>query len=351
MYPVLLVDDEIMIKKSIRKMIESGHGPFVVAGEAKNGKEALELAERVSPRLIITDIRMPMMDGLQLIEEALKRWPHIKFIIVSGYNDFAYAQRALQLGAFDFLLKPIRPQEFMETLGSIQSRLVQEHKEMEERILWLKRCKSHCPQLVEAVWLLDEVNALSNWKRISNEFTAVQIKYLAVEEIFMHLQSFIEEELALKNAEVWSLPTEGVWHWSGEWQKNDSLMETFLLELISGLRKIRNFGINQFVRKALEYTAEHYNKDYLTLQSAAEFIGITAPYLSRCFREETGQTFIQYLTNIRMEKAKRALQDPLSKVYEVAFQVGYQEYAHFSRVFRKYTGYSPTEYRKITGNN
>lgn len=350
MYPVLLVDDEKMIKKSMRKMIEASGGPFEVCGEAKNGEEALDIAAKHPPRLIITDIRMPLMDGLQLIEETQKRLLSIEFIIVSGFSEFAYAQKALQLGAFDFLLKPVRPHIFLDTLRRVGERLDNEQSVMKERLVWLKLCKSHALPLAESIWLLDDAKSLSGWRTTYAHFADCPRSHIASEEICLHLQFFIEEELANKNPEKRDVPLVGAWKWAKSWTENETLMADYLLQIIQSLRKTRNFGSNHFVSKALEYAAGNFHNEHLSLQTAADHIGITAPYLSRCFREETGQNFIQYVTNFRMEKAKRMLQEQPAKVYEVAYSTGYQEYAHFCRVFRKYTGYSPTEYRKITGN-
>jgi YesN/AraC family two-component response regulator len=104
---VLLVEDEEVIRKGLRKMLEDVIGGCKVVGESGNGKDALELLEMTNPDLVITDIRMDGMNGLELIKRIRAAWRDIDIIIISGYADFEYAQRAIKYGVSDYLLKPI----------------------------------------------------------------------------------------------------------------------------------------------------------------------------------------------------------------------------------------------------
>ncbi|WP_040951972.1 response regulator [Gorillibacterium massiliense] len=127
MHTVLLVDDEIFARKGLRNLIRWEDCGYEVIEEADNGEDALELIHRIQPDLVITDIRMPVLDGLELIrrsQEEMERKP--KFIIISGYDDFAYAQQGLRYGVFDFLLKPIDEDELRETLRNLDRRISQD---------------------------------------------------------------------------------------------------------------------------------------------------------------------------------------------------------------------------------
>ncbi|MEO3946954.1 response regulator transcription factor [Gorillibacterium sp. CAU 1737] len=133
MYRAILVDDEGFTRKGLMKLIDWEASGFQVVGEADNGEDALELIEQLRPDVVVTDIRMPELDGLELIGQVKERLtcsPH--FIIVSGYDEFQYARQALRYGVEDFLLKPIHEQELLDALDRIRE-LLQKQKREEER--------------------------------------------------------------------------------------------------------------------------------------------------------------------------------------------------------------------------
>lgn len=119
---VLIVEDEIKIRMGISRLISSQTSHTVV-GEAKNGKEGLEMLERFHPELVISDIRMPVMNGLELLREVKEEGHHCHFVILSGYSEFEYAQQAIRYGADDYLLKPLAPEDVIELLDKIQEKL------------------------------------------------------------------------------------------------------------------------------------------------------------------------------------------------------------------------------------
>lgn len=125
---VLIVEDEIKIRTGISKLI-SAHTSHTVIGEAKNGREGLELILRLHPDLVISDIRMPGMEGLEMLETAVKAGIHCHFVVLSGYSEFEYAQKALRCGVDDYLLKPLAPEDVTELLAKIQKRIDLEEAE------------------------------------------------------------------------------------------------------------------------------------------------------------------------------------------------------------------------------
>ena len=106
MYKVLIVDDEPWVVKSLQMAIDWTAFGFEVIGSASNGKEALVRIEELVPNLVITDIRMPVMGGLELMEHALGRWPLLQFVIISGHAEFEYARKAIDYGAAGYCLNP-----------------------------------------------------------------------------------------------------------------------------------------------------------------------------------------------------------------------------------------------------
>ncbi|MCM3781583.1 response regulator [Neobacillus mesonae] len=133
MYKLMIVDDELLMRVGIRSMLDWEKHEFYVVGEASNGKEALELALEVSPDVIITDIKMPIMDGLQLIQHASDSLKTCKYVILSNFDEFQYVKTALKLGAVDYLIKTeITEALLVELLTSIRMKLQKEHGSLKE---------------------------------------------------------------------------------------------------------------------------------------------------------------------------------------------------------------------------
>ena len=124
---ILIVEDEVKIRTGMSKLI-SAHTSHTIVGEAKNGKEGLELILRLHPDLVISDIRMPVMDGLEMLEAAGHEGVKCHFIILSGYSEFEYAQKALRYGVDDYLLKPLAAEDVTCVLEKIQARVEKEAK-------------------------------------------------------------------------------------------------------------------------------------------------------------------------------------------------------------------------------
>lgn len=122
-FSVIVVDDENLILKNIVRNIEETDGHFKVVATARNGSEALELIKKYMPHVVFTDIRMPVMDGLELTFQINQKFPSVKKVIVSGYDDFNYAKTALKNNVSDYLLKPINHTELKTLLLSLKQTL------------------------------------------------------------------------------------------------------------------------------------------------------------------------------------------------------------------------------------
>lgn len=127
-YKYLVVEDEPLIRGNLIKKIGALGLPFEKAGEAGDGRTALELIRKSPPELVITDIRMPVMDGIALVQNLYENYPGIFSVILSGYDDFKYAQQAIRFGVNAFLLKPVKPEELKSTLQKILISLDSQHE-------------------------------------------------------------------------------------------------------------------------------------------------------------------------------------------------------------------------------
>ncbi|MDD3841029.1 MAG: response regulator [Clostridia bacterium] len=126
MYKIILVEDEEFVRNAIRDIIDWKALGFELVGEAGDGHQALELLEKVQPDVILTDICMPFMDGFELAKRAKEIYSTVKVVIITGYDEFEYAQQAVQLDVSDYILKPITPKEFSDTLKKIKNELDEE---------------------------------------------------------------------------------------------------------------------------------------------------------------------------------------------------------------------------------
>ena len=120
MYKLLIVDDEAEVRKGIIRKIDWGKYDFEIAGEAENGREALDIIEENIPDAVITDITMPMMDGLELTAVIKETYPTIKTIILTGFDDFKFAQQAIKYGVSDYILKPVMPSDIDELMAKLK---------------------------------------------------------------------------------------------------------------------------------------------------------------------------------------------------------------------------------------
>ena len=131
MYKVFLVEDENVVREGIRKNILWEQYGFQYTGDASDGELALPLIRKIQPDLLITDIKMPFMNGLSLIDLVRKEFPRTKIVIISGYDDFSYAQQALRMGVEQYLLKPIIKEKLVEILIGLHKKMTEEQRQQE----------------------------------------------------------------------------------------------------------------------------------------------------------------------------------------------------------------------------
>lgn len=132
MYKVFLVDDEIIVRQGIRNCIIWEKTDFVLSGEAPDGEFALPLIQEIKPDILVTDIKMPFMDGLQLSQIIRKNMPWVKIIILSGHDEFSFAREAIRIGVTEYLLKPATSEDLFESLKKVALQIENEKRERED---------------------------------------------------------------------------------------------------------------------------------------------------------------------------------------------------------------------------
>ena len=146
-YRVLLADDEEEIRTGISRKIDWASLGFCLVGEAGNGAEALELAEQLQPDVVLTDIKMPFMDGLELCRRLRQSLPGAKLVVFSGFDDFEYARQAVGMGVSEYILKPINAMELSEVLTKLRRQLDQQHLERRDMETMRRRYEESLPVL------------------------------------------------------------------------------------------------------------------------------------------------------------------------------------------------------------
>ena len=526
MYSVFAVDDEPIVLEGIRSKIDWEGSGFTFAGEATDGEIALSMIHEIKPDILITDIKMPFMDGLQLAQAIKQTQPWIKIIILSGHDEFDYAKKAISIGIEDYLLKPFTPEELLSSLNKTALQIDKERKQLSDISKLREELKSNealikkeflnnlvhgaedmntviqkssdlginlisryykvlisriesrtnnAQNQQEACSLLNsysaaineavsffhhsnllvcifkgstqaelddnsfraaetishiatknqdcmvltaigksvehlsqlnisyedaknilQINSSSSENRIissddisedNNESSDAlldlkegdplvdKLKYAAKGDI----QSIIDEsmELIKKNPDQFSvfasyLLVDLIFAVSKLVEKlggnikelyPEILQRKFIDDAVSDetnftktLEQVLHFALEfrdskvtgkyaDVILKAKRFIEENYADPNTTLTTVAEAVALSPNHFSTIFSQECKTTFIEYLTNVRMENAKRLMRETDMKGYDIAYECGFSDPHYFSYIFKKNTGLSPREYK------
>ena len=325
MYKILLVDDEIVFRKGIAAMLRKSDFSIGQISEAVDGCEAMALLERDNFDIVITDIRMPRMDGLMLCKCMREKGIRPSVVIMSGYDDFKYAQTAIQYGVSDYVLKPVSQRKLTEVLKEVIRK-----REEDSGSLKYSEMDRLVTGLVEALWELDQKAWLEAGAEAPKSLGRIgqSERQRLLQEIILNTADKISERL-------------------GERLSADEFREhefeenlTLLWEMVSNRKR---HGLLEKVREYL------LADPAMSQEELCGRLGFSSSHFSSIFKEKTGKKFVEYRTQIRMEAAKQKLCIPSKTITQVAAEVGYSDYSHFSSVFRKFFGKTPAQFREERG--
>lgn len=500
------MDDEEVEREGMQAILEKAY-PNLVIEQGKNGNIAVQMAEEFKPDVILMDIKMPGMDGLEAVERIIVTYPHIKFIMVTAYDTFDYARHAMKLGAKDYLLKPSKANEIVETVGKILDQIVEEQKSLVTNRLQQEALQNtlavvetdvvtqllfdhvhevHLDMLVEmleiksmnemfvmivmmptgtenlysavkekvrkmgsgwvgalygnqlpiivfrdpiksfrsqAVFLAREIlsvaksdlgvgwfigvgNVCDSLDQIRQSYqdsliatmdTTIPVKYrfysdvpvlddVCNEKLVKHREKGFSDQIRLGHWEqvrknvmnlIQCYENEG----AGLLQTQQKVLEVLWItsrvmseigvEIVTPLysfqtndyRQLRSetgYLLDRMVQSYVEhydrleadtihqikqYIIEHSHED-ISLDRLGKIVGLSPIYISKMFKEKLGVNYIDFLTESRIEKAKKLMGDPEKSIKEITFEVGYHEPNYFSKVFKKMSNVTPKEYRK-----
>ncbi|SHJ70484.1 response regulator transcription factor [Parasporobacterium paucivorans] len=524
MYNLVLVDDEEIVLTGIQKVFKMADYQFNIIGAFSNPLKALESLVELSPDLIITDIKMPQMNGLEFSTRAKQLLPKAEIVILSGYDDFTFAQSAVKLGVSDYLLKPIKKKDFEKMLLSMHDKIEnRNNQELELEQLQKAVMINHSAlrnkfflTLVEHGNFLDpyiqalytqlgfnfkdspfilvkfviyemqpEEDYVSATEKIISEFTGcinglgsseafysdeylyfylygiqkttfnrqeflqivlsysrnkaenrlhllvgvsqiynsitdlffatsdcdeyilkadsesadagnilggiqnaqrdLRLPYTEMENIFTAISTNDTRKITESVEEIFNLPDTALYknyfysialillirmaHLQNKYKAETIIISLNILDIkqlsknYPSVKQIKELIIqksnllaelvhsqsiapaSETMLSALHYIDKHYNEN-ISLSDVADKIFISKNYLCDLFKKELNTTFIDYVTSMRIEKAKYLLTQTNMKMYEISKEVGYNDYAYFSQIFKRYTGITLSNYRK-----
>jgi two-component system, response regulator YesN len=515
---ILIVDDEVLERQAMKKILKTAFPGITKLGEASNGGEAVTYVNHFSPDLVLMDIKMPSMDGLKAIQEIKKNNDRTRFIMVSAFNTFEYAQKAIREGVKDYLVKPSKKEEIIQTISRVLQD-VEKEKAKQEAEDEIQANYHRAVNQLQSDWvaslLLNHINresfyiesfSVGDYQQFlalvlhiqpinDNEEFLTQDKTRLYDELKTIISSIClaavgpmmsfqipillpfneqNEETSIKSRSInmarqilkevekvtphlkcrigIGSPVEDVYQFAESYQKallaleettanvkylyyHPSILTTrsetkldeyerLLLEAVrSGNLKAferlfydyfkeltANFGqslskmiqhldelriilnrylkewhsnfllpeqafhsqtlvqVREHARTSLLTLVQHIHnwqseskgvifkaKDWIdthfceevTLDEVAAIVQLSPYYFSKLFKENFGQTFIDYLTQKRIELSKSLLTSTEKTFKEICFEVGYHDPNYFSRVFKKITGMTPSEFRKM----
>lgn len=342
MFNVQIVDDEPIVRMGLKKLIPWEDYGFKVVCEAQNGVEALEQLKNYRIDVSITDIEMPIMNGIEFIKKVsdMKSKPII--VILTAYEEFEYAKTAIDYGVMGYILKPIIESQICEILIQIKNNLT---------ITVNRNFNSELDKkLIEAVFLTDH-NAFQIMEQIIKEEkeygdsdisgTCYRFFYI-LESIINKVNKKFSNLNKIEKLDVYlNLRKE-------RFITKDDLLLEFKQEIIRIFNILKNYYLiykNNIVRLACNYVIEHIDEK-IGLSEVSDALGISKNYFCSLFKQETGESFLNFVTRMKMQRAKYLLKEKDMRIYEVCNYLGYTDTAYFSKLFKKYCYMTPYEYKK-----
>lgn len=434
MYRLLIADDEALEREGVEWIIRRMVPDTFEILQAENGRQAIEISEEQRPNIVLMDVQMPGIQGLAALQEIRKLLPDAKFVLVTAYDSFHYAQEALTLGVKEYIVKPASREQIASLLRRLVDELDQEKAKRSEQLTlkskvstlqplvenelalilmmdqalgsspeelaeWLefpleecrslvvafsgydssadrnslyetirRTAKSFGPCLVSsivehhlAVFLQKPPQAAGDWKEESIRFSQKlreAVQTLLKRDISIGIGTLQSGADGLRKsyfeAVFSSTCTEPISAFDDLKQGESPTFlgqgadpegwQSYVMPVLQRIRDIREEQTLTVIDRAKHYIRQHFAED-LSLEEAAKSVHLNPFYFSKVFKEHVGETFIDYVTGLRIDLAKQLIEEGDLSLKQVSYQVGYKDPNYFSRVFKKVTGVAPSEYR------
>lgn len=335
MYKVLILDEDRGARYMLKRFPWSRYG-FEISEEAAGGQEALAKLALEGVDLLVTDVRMPDMDGMDFLEAVNEQADHPCLILMSSYNDFEYAQQGIGLGVFDYMTKPFSEADFGQTLQRASIYLQKNHNVEDRRdetdrphpVLHAEQAAAELEKLL----LAGNPLFLAKVRQLEKELAGEKIFVCILEKLYAALDRTFPW---VRNIEATVLREASPRH--------DSFSQD-AAELFALMEKYELVRTKSLFRSICELVQQDIEAD-LSLHSIAAELGISADYAGRIFKKKTGLNFVTFVTRMKMERGKKLLEQGRIRNYEISARLGYSNPDYFRQLFKAHTGMTPTEYR------
>lgn len=375
MYKVLFAEDELLVRLGLQNSIPWEEYQMKIAAEADNGEDAYRLFEEIHPDILITDLRMDGMDGVELVKRVREKDSECAIIVISCLNDFetlrmlipykinAYVLKAsITIGEICKVLKEVRDylmsigrfpektgiqtikieQSISEYLLGTQENHQWDHLNMVNYLLLFRLAEEQKSKINDLA--MDFIYELVNRQMPGKLLIPLKEKEFCVfyesmnqdiESCVKRINRSIEDFLGVKFEIICSKRAnpETLREWFD--RANSQEYRTY---------KEENSG-KTLIRKSIIYMQEHYRED-LSLTDVSRAIGLSGNYFSHLFKKETGKNYVEYLNEIRLREVMKDLKNSDEKILVIAQKHGFQNLEYFSRFFKRQTGESPAKWRK-----
>lgn len=403
MYKLMIVDDETLERQVLRMFVEQSKLEIDTIVECANGVDAVKTALLEQPNICILDIKMPGLNGLEAMNQIKAVNQNCKVIFSSAYNYFDYAVKAMQMGALDFMTKPVKKETILRVLTKAIDQIDEEQNleayhnrvsdityvlekrilrelvtgQTDEETLWFLDVMKFDELYGNAFFLrlarnIDETEKAAISKILRAELSAAGYSHL----LFVHHRSIdlliftqtaqgamqataqIEQILnaTLKSTHLEAKIGNGLWAEDllqielAYIEAKEMVGETvaaFVPETVVQIAtkpQAERTGVPAEIDAICAYIKEQYSEK-ITLDSITESVGFSKYYASRLFKKYMGTTIIDYLIQVRIEKAKELLTNSDYSIKQISYMIGYQDPNYFTWSFKKCLGVSPIKYR------
>ena len=403
MYKLLIADDEYWIRENIKNMLDWNEYEIELCTPAVDGEDALNKIRQEHPHILITDVNMPFLSGVELTKKAKEICPEIVIITVSGFSDYEYVREMLTAGAIDYMLKPIS-KTALEDIVKKSIDIISAYRELEKEREDITKNLYHAHSLIrdhELSNLIINSEFRNNTSRVSvidsrfiselelsfASFTLILIRLIdaridaeligrikaAIEDVAQHASNSVvfnnvyspNEFILLSSAPDTDLLCQDILDSlsfidcksigisvSRQYFSFSQMKKAYDDALLA--RKYGNTSnddrsqtsTKSIIRKLIRYVDEHYSEE-LSLSFLSKMFLIEQSYLSRVFKQFTGENLIPYINKKRVEKAVEYINKRCYQLSEVSYFVGFDDYTYFNRVFRRIMNQSPSDYVKM----